>query len=58
MHYQWLIHIEFLVIFVTILFGYFMIKQDIDMQSRRIDETNARTDLLYETFIDLIKEKK
>ncbi len=58
MHYQWLIHIEFLVIFVTILFGYFMIKQDIDMQTCRIDQVNARTDQLYAMFIELVKEKK
>ena len=54
---HWSIHIEFLVIFVTLLGGYFMIKQDIECQTARIDQVNLRTDQLYTMFIDLLKER-
>lgn len=55
---HWSIHVEFLVIFITLIGGYFMIKQDIECQTARIDQTNTRTDQLYSMFIDLLKEKK
>ena len=45
---NWSIHVEFLVIFVTLLGGYFMIQQDIAAQTCRIDQTNVRTDQLYQ----------
>jgi hypothetical protein len=34
------------------------IKQDIDAQTNRLDQSNARIDQLYSMFIDLLKEKK
>ena len=62
---HWSIHVEFLVIFITLIGGYFMIKQDIECQTARIDQTNSRidqtntrTDQLYNMFIDLLKERK
>lgn len=45
----WSIHVEFLVIFITLLGGYFMIDSKIERQSQRSDR-------LYEMFIDLLKE--
>ncbi len=53
---QWSIHAEFLIIFITLLGGYYMITQQIDAQACRIDQANARTDQLYTMFIDLLKE--
>lgn len=62
---NWSIHVEFLVIFFTLLGGYFMIQQDISAQTSRIDQVNTRTDQvntridqLYTMFIDLLKEGK
>jgi len=62
---QWSIHVEFLVIFVTLLGGCYMLKQDIDRSNARIDQVNCRidqinvrTDQLYTMFIDLVKETK
>ena len=34
------------------------IQQDITSQTARLDQQAARTDRLYEMFIDLLKEKK
>lgn len=48
---HWSTHLEFVVIFVTLLGGYFMIDSKIDRQCER-------TDKLYEMFIDLLKELK
>ena len=60
---NWSVHIEFMVIFFTLLGGYFMIQQDIAAQTARIDQVNVRTDQvnvrtdqLYEMFLDLVKE--
>jgi hypothetical protein len=47
----WFIHVEFLVLIVTLLGGFYATNAKIDMQSQR-------TDRLYEMFIDLIKESK
>lgn len=55
---NWSIHAEFIVIFITLLGGYFMIEQQISTQTARIDQINTRTDLLYQMFIDVIKENK
>ena len=54
---NWSIHVEFSIIFFTLLGGYFMIQQDISSQTARIDQVNARTDQLYNMFIDLVKER-
>lgn len=47
---NWSIHAEFVIIFVTLLGGYFMIDNKIERQSER-------TDKLYEMFIEVVKEK-
>jgi hypothetical protein len=47
----WVIHIEFLVLLLTLIGGFYLMDGKIDRQS-------TRTDRLYEMFIDLIKERK
>ena len=44
-------HIEFLVLLITLLGGFYLLDGKIERQS-------SRTDRLYEMFIDLLKEKK
>lgn len=46
---KWSTHVEFVVIFVTLLGGFFLLDGKIERQS-------GRTDRLYEMFIDLVKE--
>lgn len=48
---HWAIHAEFVVLLVTLLGGFYLLDGKIERQS-------ARTDKLYEMFIDLIKESK
>jgi len=43
-------HLEFVIMLVTLIGGFYMIENKIERQS-------ARTDRLYEMFIDLIKQK-
>lgn len=61
------IHVEFLVIFFTLIGGYYLIDNKIDGQcfsqtsridqvNTRIDQANNRLDQLYTMFIDLLKE--
>lgn len=44
-------HVEFLVLLVTLLGGFYLLDGKIERQSER-------TDRLYEMFIELVKEKK
>lgn len=46
---NWTTHAEFVVIFITLLGGYFLIDGKIERQGER-------TDRLYEMFITLVKE--
>lgn len=48
---NWIAHVEFVTILLTIIGGIYMLDAKIERQS-------ARTDRLYEMFIDLLKEKK
>ena len=48
---NWSIHLEFAVLFVTLLTGFYLIEGKNDRQSQR-------TDRLYEMFIDVQKEIK
>lgn len=52
------IHIEFAVLMVTLLGGFYMIQSKIDAHGQRINQQGLRTDKLYEMFIDLLKEKR
>ena len=47
----WSIHVEFLVLLVTLLGGFYLLDGKIERQS-------TRTDRLYEMFIEVVKEKK
>lgn len=46
----WFVHVEFMVLLVTLLGGFYTLDGKVDRQS-------ARTDRLYEMFIDLLKER-
>jgi len=48
---HWSIHAEFVIVFITLLGGFYMIDTKVAQQSQR-------TDKLYEMFIDLLKENK
>ena len=48
---SWTTHVEFVVLLVTLIGGFYLLDGKIENQSHR-------TDRLYEMFIDLIKEKK
>lgn len=57
---SWSIHGEFLVLLITLIGGFYLLDGKIERQCQRVDELNslqaARSDKLYEMFIDLIKE--
>lgn len=48
---HWTTHVEFVVLLVTLIGGFYLLDGKIERQS-------SRTDRLYEMFIDLVKEKK
>lgn len=48
---NWFVHVEWVVVLVTLLGGFYMIDGKIERQGQR-------TDRLYEMFIDLLKERK
>jgi hypothetical protein len=48
---NWIQHLEFLILMVTMIGGIYSLDAKIERQSQR-------TDRLYEMFIDLVKEKK
>lgn len=47
----WSTHVEFVVLFITLIGGFYLLDAKIDRQA-------DRTDRLYEMFIELIKEGK
>jgi hypothetical protein len=59
---NWIQHLEFLVLLVTMLGGIYVIESRADFKFQAIDQRfqiqSQRTDRLYEMFIDLLKEKK
>lgn len=52
---NWGIHIEFAILFVTLLGGFYTLDGKIERQACM---QSSRTDKLYEMFIDLVKEGK
>ena len=52
---NWSIHIEFAVLLLTLIGGFYTLDGKIE---RNCQVLSARTDKLYEMFIDLLKEKK
>lgn len=58
----WFVHIEWVVVLITLLGGFYLLDGKIERQGERIDRNceihHARSDKLYEMFIDLIKESR
>lgn len=52
---NWSIHVEFLVLLVTLIGGFYLLDGKIE---RGLQIQSARSDRLYEMFIDLVKVKK
>lgn len=52
---NWTSHVEFMVLLVTLIGGFYILDGKIE---RQCDRQSERTDKLYEMFIDLVKEKK
>lgn len=48
---NWFVHVEWVVVLMTLLGGFYLLDGKIERQG-------ARTDRLYEMFIDLLKETK
>lgn len=48
---NWFVHVEWVVVLITLLGGFYLLDGKVERQG-------ARTDRLYEMFIDLIKEGK
>jgi hypothetical protein len=59
---NWASHIEWITLMITVIGGVYVIDAKIDRQISevRIEVTSqsARTDRLYEMFIDLVREKR
>lgn len=59
---NWFVHAEWVVVFVTLMGGFYTIDNKIESQIHSIREEilaqSQRTDKLYEMFIDLVKETK
>lgn len=52
---NWFVHIEWVVVLITLLGGFYTLDNKIE---RCTQAQSARTDKLYEMFIDLLKERK
>jgi hypothetical protein len=48
---EWTQHFEFIILLVTLIGGFYILDGKIDRQS-------ARTDRLYEMFIEIVKDRK
>ena len=51
----WTIHAEFIILLVTLIGGFYLLDGKIERQGER---QSARTDKLYEMFIEVVKERK
>jgi hypothetical protein len=52
---NWSVHVEWVVLMITVIGGIYVINSEIRTEMR---SQAARTDRLYEMFIDLVKERK
>lgn len=52
---NWFVHVEWVVVLVTLLGGFYMLDGKIE---RSTSAQSARTDKLYEMFIEIVKERK
>ena len=66
---DWASHVEFAVLFVTLVSGFFLFDAKFERSNERIDgiiseqthryaEQTQRSDRLYEMFIEVVKDKK
>jgi len=59
---NWFVHVEWVVVLVTLLGGFYTLDSRIDRQCERIDQRllsqEQRTDRLYEMFIEIVRDKK
>lgn len=59
---NWFVHVEWVVVLITLLGGFYTIDSKIDCQiisvREEISAQAQRTDKLYEMFIDLLKESR
>jgi len=59
---NWLTHVEFMVLLVTLLGSFYLLDGKIERQGDRMDSIcqaqSSRTDRLYEMFYEVVKEKK
>jgi hypothetical protein len=51
-------HAEWFIVLTALIGGFFMLSNQIEHQSQRIDNQSTRTDRLYEMFIEIVKEKR
>ena len=54
---NWFIHVEWVVVLITLLGGFYTLDGKIERQDMKIERQGARTDRLYEMFIELIQHK-
>jgi len=56
---NWFVHVEWVVVLVTLLGGFYLLDGKIERVGERLDRHQeaqaARTDRLYEMFIDLVR---
>ena len=52
----WGVHAEFAIIFITLLGGFYMLDGKIERTNEKIAQQGARTDKLYEMFVDMRKD--
>jgi hypothetical protein len=52
---HWTSHIEFMVLLITLIGGFYLLDGKIE---RATSQQSVRTDKLYEMFIDLLKQKE
>ena len=61
MNKNWFVHIEWAVVLITLLGGFYMLDGKIERQvcflDEKLERQAARTDRLYEMFIDLVRSK-
>ncbi len=59
---NWLVHVEWVVVLVTLLGGFYTLDARIDSQASmthdRILAQEQRTDRLYEIIIDMLKDRR
>lgn len=54
----WTTHAEFVILFITMLGGFYMIDSKCERAHERIDTQGARIDRAYEMFYEIVKEKR